>query len=290
MENIKEVSGGKGGSAFLLIGEEKTALMDAGMAYCAPELIRNCQKAIGARQLDYIIISHSHYDHIGAIPYIRQVWPATKILGAEYAKRILVRPNALKTIRELSEEAARVFGAGKLAPYKDADLSVDQVIVEGDLIDLGGVGIKVIETPGHTQCSLAFLVNGNILFASETTGCLSRSGRMKPAFIRSYSDAVVSIRTCQKLDPQYIVSPHYGFVSERDTPVYWEKCLQAVQEARAFILELAQRGCTQEQILIQYEAVFQDEESRAEQPLKAFRLNSAAMIKAVLQEDAKGRF
>ena len=287
MKNIKNVSGGKGGCALLLIGKDKTALIDAGMAYCAHELIRNCQEAIGRRPLDYIIISHSHYDHIGAIPYIREVWPASKVLGAEYAKRVLAKSSVRKTIRELSEQAAEIYGSGKLAPYKDEFVAVDQVIAEGDLIKLGGIEIKVIETPGHTQCSLAFLVNDCILFASESTGCLTRSGRLVPAFIRSCSDAMYSVRKCQKLAPKYIVSPHYGLVSERDKPVYWAKCLKSIQTVRTFILDLANRGFTEEQILAQYDAAFRDEAVRMEQPFRAFELNTTAMIKFVLQESVK---
>lgn len=284
METIIEVTGGRGGSAFLLLGEEKTALMDCGMAYCASNLIHNCREILGVRPLDYIIISHSHYDHIGAIPYLRQEWPSSRVLGAEYAKRILTRPNALKTIRYLSVQAAETIGAGELPPYDDTKLAVDQVIAEGDWIDLGGMGIQVMETPGHTQCSLSFLVNGDTLFASETTGCFSHSGKVNPAFIRSYSDTIAAIHTCQKLNPRFIISPHYGLVSQRDTPGYWRNCLRAATEARAFILDLAQQGYNEEQILMQYEKVFRDEHNRIEQPVDAFRLNTEFMIKTVLRE------
>lgn len=284
METIIDVTGGRGGSSFLLVGEEKTALMDCGMAYCASKLIHNCQEMLGARPLDYIIISHSHYDHIGAIPYLRQEWPSCQVLGAEYAKRILTRPNALKTIRYLSVQAAEALGAGELSSYDDTKFTVDQIIAEGDWINLGGLRIQVMETPGHTQCSLSFLVNGDTLFASETTGCFSHSGKVHPAFIRSYSDAIAAIHTCQKLNPRFIISPHYGLVSQRDTPGYWKNCLRAAVEAHAFILELVQRGYNEEQILVQYEKVFRDEHSRLEQPMDAFRLNTEFMIKTVLRE------
>ena len=285
MKNIIEVTGGPGGSSFLLVGTEKTALIDCGMAYCAPKLIQNCQDALGTRTLDYILISHSHYDHIGAVPFLREKWPTLEVLGAEHAKRILSRPNALQTIRRLSEQAASVFGVRELPLYEDVAFRVDRAIRDGERLRLGGLDLQVVETLGHTQCSLSFLVNGDILFASESTGCYGSSGKVHPAFIRSYSEAVASIHICKRLRPRLIISPHYGFLSEKETPAYWDKCLQAAQEARAFILAQAEKGCGEAEIYRRYEAVFRDEDNQKEQPLEAFRLNTEAMIQAVLREE-----
>ncbi|WP_371372416.1 MBL fold metallo-hydrolase [Sporomusa aerivorans] len=288
MERIIDVTGGQGGKAFLLVGKEKTALMDCGMAYCASSLIQNIKEAIPARPLDYIIISHSHYDHIGAIPYLKDEWPAVNVLGAAYAQQVLHKPNALKTIRQLSIQAAEFYGAAQPLPYDDAKLKVDRIIKDGDTLSLGDMHITVVKTTGHTQCSLAFFINNEILFASETTGCLSSSGRIYPAFIISWADAINSITICRELNPRFIYSPHYGLVSQADTADYWDKCLMAVCETRDFILRLAAQGYDQEQILAEYERVFRNEESRREQPINAFRLNTQNMIKTVLREAQTG--
>lgn len=53
----------------LVFGSEKTALMDCGMAYCGDKFVSNIKKALaekGRKSVDYIFLSHSPYDHVGA--------------------------------------------------------------------------------------------------------------------------------------------------------------------------------------------------------------------------------
>lgn len=287
MDNIIEVTGGQGGSVFLVVGREKTALLDCGMAYCAAKLISNISQVLHNRSLDYLFISHSHYDHIGASPYIKKKWPNSKLLGAEHARNILTRPTALATIRTLGREAASCYGADGIADFEDKLLQVDECIGDGDTFELGGVSIEVVKTTGHTKCSLSFLINKHTLFASESTGCMSRAGRIYPTFITSSAEALQSIVICQQLQPRFIISPHYGFVSQAEVPVYWDNCRVAIKEAQDFILAAADSGCTEEQILLAYEQQFRDEQSRLEQPLAAFQLNTRFMIKTVLTESGR---
>lgn len=286
MENIINVTTGKGSStAFLVLGEDKTALIDCGMAYCASKLIKNVHQVLNkGRKLDYILLSHSHYDHISAVPYIRKAWPEVKVMAAGYAQNILAKESALKTIKELNNQAAQYFGFSDLIDYDDNLMKIDDKISEGDVLDLGGTGITILETPGHTRCSLSFLVNDEVIFASETTGCLGTSGKLYPTFIVSYKQTIDSIEKCRKATPRYIVSPHLGFISKSDTTVYWEKCLQAANEVRDLVLQLFAAGFDEDKIFKEFERVFRDEEGRSLQPDQAFELNNRAMIRSIIND------
>lgn len=284
LDKIIDVTYGMGSStSYLILGDNKTALIDCGMAYCASGLINNIKKVLKReRGLDYIFLSHSHYDHIGAIPCIRQVWPNVKVLAAEYAKNVLLKHNALKTIKDLSNQAGRFYGMNEPIDYNDDLMKVDQVVSEGDALSLGGLAVTVLETPGHTRCSLSFLINNEVVFASETTGVMAKSGKVHPCFIISYEDAIKSINKCRDANPSSIISPHYGLISKTDTPDYWEKCIHAAEDRRTYVLELLNKGYEEDRIFEEYKRAFQDKEVEFIQPGNAFEMNNRAMIRTII--------
>ena len=59
------------------------------------------------------------------------------VYGSAYAKKILEKPSAKKTMRELSDAAAQGAGLTKAPDYRDEDLVVDKVVKEGDILDFG---------------------------------------------------------------------------------------------------------------------------------------------------------
>lgn len=288
MDYIKDVTGGEGGSSYLVFGKDKTALIDCGMAYCAANLIDNIQEIIGdGRELDYILLSHSHYDHVGAMPYLRKAWPGVEVLAAEHAQKVLSKKSALKTIRDLGCKAGEHFGADQVFEYDDELMKVDRKVCDGDLLDLGDMKIAVIETPGHTKCSLSFLVNEKVMFASETSGVISPDGKIYPTFITSYRDTIESNKKCQEAQPKYIISPHSGLVSKNQTQDYWQNCMRAAISCRDFVLKLFLSGADEDEIFERYRNIYQDAKTRKVQPDYAFELNNRAMIRTIIQETEK---
>lgn len=283
MDCIKDVTGGNGGSAYLVLGRDKTALIDCGMAYCSHNLIDNIQEVIGdGRKLDYILLSHSHYDHLGALPYLKKVWPEVEVIAAEHAQKVLSKKSALETIRELSRKAGEYYGLNKFEEYDDELMKVDRKVCDGDFLDLGDVKIAIIETPGHTKCSLSFLVNEKVMFASETSGVIGPTGKIYPTFITSYSETMESNRKCQEANPQYIICSHSGLVDKREASGYWKKCMQAAKTARDFVLKSFSAGADEDEIFEEYKNAYQDEKTMEVQPDYAFEINNRAMIRNLI--------
>jgi len=235
--------------------------------------------------LDYIFLSHSHYDHIGALPYLREIWPGVEVMAAEYAEKVLTKKSVLQTIQELSRKAGQYYGVNQFIGYDDGLMKVDRKISEGDMFDLGGITIRTIETPGHTKCSLSFLVNEKVMFASETSGVISPDGKIYATFITSYSETIESNKKCQAANPQYIICSHSGLVNKSEASGYWKKCMQAAKTSRDFVLKSFSAGADEDEIFERYKNTYQDGKTREVQPDYAFEINNRAMIRNLLKNN-----
>ena len=92
-------------------------------------------------KLAAILLTHGHFDHVGAVRALKQ---------ATGAPVHLARPDA---------------GARRVLPRAPQD--VDVFVQDGMALSFGGLSLRVLATPGHTQGSVCYLCGGT-LFSGDT--------------------------------------------------------------------------------------------------------------------------
>ncbi len=134
-----------------VIGNRRTAEAIAIDPGDQPEEILAMARDMGVK-IKLIANSHAHVDHILGV---RGVQAAT---GARFHMHESERPIAAQAAR-----SALMFTGQEVAPPPDPDAYLS----DGDEIDVDGVKLKVIHTPGHTPGSLSFYTEG-MLFSGDT--------------------------------------------------------------------------------------------------------------------------
>ena len=71
-----------GDSGFLLDDGVTSILFDTSFAFNGYKMADKVKELLGERKLDYIFLSHSHYDHVVGTPYVLKYYPeATVVAG-----------------------------------------------------------------------------------------------------------------------------------------------------------------------------------------------------------------
>lgn len=279
-EPLVRVTGGRGGEAILILGSEKTGLYDCGMACFSDKLIENIHRVLDKekRTVDYIFMSHTHYDHIGALPYILKEWPEAKVCGGEKAVKVFASEGARKTMERLGNKAKEQFGTD--IEITTEGLRIDIILKDGDCVSLGKETVTAYETKGHTDCSMSYLLSPyGILFSSESTGVVNGTEFMYPSILKNYNDAIESAYRLKKLEVNKIIVPHYGVLSDDAKKTFFDDFIDAAKAERQLIFRCIEEGLSDEEILEEHKKVYWSEARSHNQPYPAYKLNAEITIR-----------
>lgn len=288
MYNVSAVGGCPGAECYLVATDRGTALIDSGFGFCAQRTVDNIEAVLYGRPLDYILLTHSHYDHILGSPAVKERHPGAKVVASRYAAKVMAREGARRTMRTLHTAAAENAGFPTDNSMIDR-LAVDLAVADGDELLLGDGIIQVVATPGHTNCCVSyFFRDERLLAAAETIGVVLQYPQVVPGMLVSYRDTMNSIARVEALEPSHLLSPHHGMIPDGGVEEFFINSRTAVEEAMQYILERYHRGMSLEEIVTAFKARFYGEVQARFQPEQAFDMNTRAMVPRVLAEIAAG--
>lgn len=273
------------GDSGFLIDDGKTAILyDTGFGFTGEKLADNIKKVLGDRPLDYIFLTHSHYDHALGTPYVTRAYPGVQVVAGQYAAAIFCRGSAIATMRQLDRRVAEDHGVTEYEDLADA-LRVDIPVADGDRITCGDMVFTVVGLPGHTKCSVGYYLEENgLLLSTETLGVYFGQGIYLPSYLVGYQSTLDSIARVKALAPKRILLPHYGVLEQAEAEEYLQKAEQAAVETARLIQQQLRLGKTHQQVLELLEERQYGQNVATTYPVDAFHLNTKIMIELIQRE------
>ena len=172
MLSVKSATFGPIENNCYLITDEKTnksALVD-----CTEDSDKMMNFIEGAN-LEYILLTHGHFDHIGAVADL------VDRTGCEVYIHIMDKP-------KLTDDAGMLANLFRIRGHRNYTGKVN-VFTEDDILKLDELEFDVLETPGHTSGSVCFICgmnmfSGDTLF-SRSVGRTDMPDGSSPALMKS---------------------------------------------------------------------------------------------------------
>jgi len=230
---------------YLLEGKDTSMIISGGVSCIVPDLLRQFKEfGIEESKIGKLLILHAHFDHVGIVPFLKRRHPELEVLASERGWQILSMPRAIETINTFSTFASEMFNvADDLSSY-DLEWREDitgSAVSETDRIELGGVTASVIETPGHSSCSIsAYVPELKALFASDGGGIPFRN-EIITSGNSNYTQYQQSLEKLRFLDVEFICADHYGYVTGEEARNYIDAAIDAARKFRALMESVYKR-------------------------------------------------
>lgn len=272
---------------FLLDGD-RPVLFDAGFTCLARPYLEHAGQILAGREPACCCLTHSHFDHIGAVSRFKERYPGLKVCASSKVDDLMKKPSVVERISMLSRAAATAAADYGLDPA-DIDrpfepFSVDRPLREGDEISVSDeVTVQVIETPGHTRDCLSYYIpEKKILIASEALGIPDYTGYVVTDFLVDYDTFLASMRQLESLEIDVLCFGHTYVYTGQDCRDFIPT---AIQHARDFFSLVAaclkEEGGDHDRVIQRLRAVEYDGKSEPKQPEPAYLMNLAARVAVV---------
>ena len=133
-------------NSYVLLGDEKVAVMDAMDARCCDEWLGKVEQALGGRKPDYLVCQHMEPDHSGSMGAFLKKYPEATVVCSK---------QAVVMMGQFMIEAKNV-----------------QVVGEGSTLDLGGLTLRFIAAPmiHWPEVIMTYCPEEQILFSADGFG------------------------------------------------------------------------------------------------------------------------
>lgn len=133
-------------NSYVVLGEEKVAVMDSVDARCCEEWLGRVEEALSGRTPDYLVCQHMEPDHSGSMAAFLANYPQATVLCSKQAVTLM---------KQFRIEAPNV-----------------QIVAEGECIDLGGLSLQFLAAPmiHWPEVIMTYCPEEQVLFSADAFG------------------------------------------------------------------------------------------------------------------------
>jgi glyoxylase-like metal-dependent hydrolase (beta-lactamase superfamily II) len=228
--------GGKESGIYLLEGRDTSMIISGGISYIVPDILRQFEEfGIDEGRIDKLLILHAHYDHVGVVPFFQRRYPDLRIYASRRAWELLNEEKVIETVNMFGKLTAERMGYGNVVSSYDLDWRDDVkgiTVFEGDTIDLGRMSVYILETPGHSSCSItAYVPEMRTLFPSDACGIPFKEDTLIISGNSNYTLFQQSLEKLNTLEVDCLCADHYGYVTGEEAHTH---IAHSIDEAKRF--------------------------------------------------------
>ena len=140
-------------NTYVIINNKKAIIIDPS------NNIKMINKHLVDIKVKAVLLTHGHYDHFSSLEETINLYQVPCFLH-KYAK---------EKVFDLDKSYAKMFGCFKIP---NVDNEIFKLVNDGMVLELANMRIKVLSTPGHTNCSVVYIVD-DMMFSGDTLFRLS---------------------------------------------------------------------------------------------------------------------
>lgn len=227
---------------YLLEGDDSSMIVSGGMSYIVSDILQQFNEfGIDEKRMKKLLILHSHFDHVGIVPFIKRRHPKIEVYASQRGWEVLQMDKAILTINEFGRNVARRMGKGDVYSAYDLEWRKDvsgTTIREGNRIDLGGLEVSILEIPGHSSCCIAaYVTEIKALFPTDGGG-IPFDKTIVSSGNSNYTQYQQSLERLKDLEVDYYCADHYGYVTGAEAREFISRSIESAKKNRAWMEEV----------------------------------------------------